>query len=380
MPQTTSVFGTAGVTRAWNDANGNFVPDCDLLNPNAQDRRTGGGDLCGVVSNTNFGQNVLTNNFDPAVLRGWGVRPSDWTLDVTIQRQILPFAAAMLAYSRRWFDGFTVADNLALQPSDLTPFSVVAPVDPRLPGGGGYAVSGVYDVAPGKAGQVSNLIADSNRYGRWYQYFNGIDATLNLRASGFTFIGGTSTGQTVADNCDVRAHLPELATTTTGASPLGAGLASSIVSPVSPYCHVAFGIQTQFRGLASYELPGIDVQLSATLQSKPGAMLAANYAVPNAAVVSSLGRDLSGNASNVTVNLVRPGTRYGDRINQLDVRVAKILRRGRSRIMVALDTYNALNSSAGLTYNNAFVPGAPWPRPNTILTPRFFRITAEAEF
>ena len=275
------------------------------------------------VSNTSFGQNVLTNNFDPGVLNGWGVRPSDWTLDVSIQRQILPRASVTLAYSRRWFHGFTVADNLALQPSDLTPFSVVAPVDPRLPGGGGYVVSGLYDVAPDKAGQVSNLIADSSKYGRWYQYFNGLDATLNLRAGGFTFTGGTSTGQTVADNCEVRARLPELATTTAGASPLGPGLGSSIVSPVSPYCHVAFGIQTQFRGLASYELPGIGAQLSATLQSKPGAMLAANYAVPNAAVASSLGRNLSGNAPNVTVNLVAPGTRYGDRINELDVRVGQ---------------------------------------------------------
>ena len=380
MPQTTSTLGTAGVTRAWTDANGNFVPDCDLLNPSAQDLRVTGGDLCGVLSNTSFGQNVLTNNFDPGVLNGWGVRPSDWTLDVSIQRQILPRASVTLAYSRRWFHGFTVADNLALQPSDLTPFSVVAPVDPRLPGGGGYVVSGLYDVAPDKAGQVSNLIADSSKYGRWYQYFNGLDATLNLRAGGFTFTGGTSTGQTVADNCEVRARLPELATTTAGASPLGPGLGSSIVSPVSPYCHVAFGIQTQFRGLASYELPGIGAQLSATLQSKPGAMLAANYAVPNAVVASSLGRNLSGNAPNVTVNLVAPGTRYGDRINELDVRVAKILRHGRSRTMVALDIYNALNSSAGLTYNNAFVPGAPWPRPNTILTPRFFRITVETEF
>ena len=119
---------------------------------------------------------------------------------------------------------------------------------------------------------------------------------------------------------------------------------------------------------------------SATLQSKPGTMLAANYAVPNAAAASSLGRDLSGNAPNVTVNLVAPGTMSGDRINQLDVRAAKILRHGRLRTMVALDIYNALNSSAGLTYNNAFVPGASWPRPNTILTPRFFRITVETEF
>ena len=380
MPQTTSTLGTAGVTRAWSDANGNFVPDCDLLNPNAQDLRATGDDLCGVVSNTSFGQNVLTNNFNPGVLNGWGVRPSDWTLDVSIQRQILPRASATLAYSRRWFHGFTVADNLALQPPDLAPFSVVAPVDPHLPGGGGYVVSGLYDVAPDKAGQVSNLIADSSTYGRWYQFFNGLDATLNLRAGGFMFTGGTSTGQSVADNCEVRARLPELATTTAGASSFGPGLGSSIVSPVSPYCHVAFGIQTQFRGLASYELPGIGAQLSATLQSKPGAMLAANYAVPNAAVASSLGRNLSGNAPNVTVNLVAPGSSYGDRINQIDVRVAKILRHGRSRTMVALDIYNALNSSAGLTYNNAFVPGTSWPRPNTILTPRFLRVTAEMEF
>jgi len=233
---------------------------------------------------------------------------------------------------------------------------------------------------PGKAGQVSNLFADSGMYGRWYQYFNGVDATLNFRTGGFTFIGGTSAGQTVADNCDVRARLPELATTTAGTSAFGAGLANSTVSPVSPYCHVAFGVQTQFRGLASYELPRIGAQLSTTLQSKPGAMLAANYAVPNAAVASSLGRDLAGNASNVTVNLLAPGSRYGDRINQLDVRVAKVLRRGRSRTVLALDIYNSLNSSAGLTYNTAFVPGEPWPRPNTILTPRLFRITAEAEF
>jgi hypothetical protein len=380
LPQTTSWNGASGVTRAWNDANGNFVPDCDLRNPDAQDHRPGGGDLCGVISNTRFGQPVLTNNFDPAILDGWGVRPSDWTLDVSVQRQIAPRISATLSYSRRWFHGFAVADNLALQPADLTPFSVMAPADPRLPGGGGYVVPGLYDVVPGKAGQVSNLIADSRAYGRWYEYFNGIDATINVRTGGVTVIGGTSTGQTVADNCEVRTRLPELTTTIMGLSTLGSGLTSSTVSPVSPHCHVASGLQTQFRGLATYQVPHIGVQVAATVQSKPGAMLAANYVVPNAAVAPSLGRDLSGNAPNVTVNLLEPGTRSGDRINQLDVRVAKILRHGRTRIMAAVDIYNALNSSAGLTYNSSFVPGAPWPRPNTILTPRYVRITVEAEF
>ena len=137
----------------------------------------------------------------------------------------------------------------------------------------------------------------------------------------------------MADNCDVRAHLPELATTTTGTSPFGAGLHGSAVTPVSPYCHVRFGILTQFRGagLIRTGVPKADVQLSATFQSKPGAMLAANYAAPNSAVAPSLGRNLSGNAPNVTVNLVAPGTMYGDRINQLDLRVGKILRNWAAR-------------------------------------------------
>ncbi len=109
-------------------------------------------------------------------------------------------------------------------------------------------------------------------------------------------------------------------------------------------------------------------------------MLAANYAVPNAAVAPSLGRNLSGNAPNVTVNIVAPGTMYGDRINQLDLRVARTLKFGRTRTMVALDVYNTLNSSAVLTYNNTFVPGGTWPQPLTILTPRLLRLTAEVNF
>jgi hypothetical protein len=381
MPQTTSVFGTAGVTRAWTDANQNFVPDCDLLNPAAQDLRASGGDLCGVLSNTSFGKNVLTNNFDPHILNGWGVRPSDWNLAVSIQQQIGPRSSLDVTYIRRWYRGFFVADNLSLEPSDLTPFSIVAPSDPRLPGGGGYVVSGLYDVVPEKAGQLDNLIADSRKYGAWRQYFNGVDVTASVRVGrDFTLIGGTTTGQTVADSCDVRARLPELATTTMGTSAFGAGLTGSAVTPVSPYCHVGFAILTQFRGLSSYIVPKAGIQLSATFQSKPGAMLAANYAAPNSDVAPSLGRNLSGNAPNVTVNLVPPGTMYGDRINQLDVRVAKTLKFGGSRTLLALDTYNALNSSAVLTYDSTFVPGGPWLQPMTILTPRFLRITAEFSF
>jgi hypothetical protein len=69
----------------------------------------------------------------------------------------------------------------------------------------------------------------------------------------------------------------------------------------------------------------------------------ATYNAPNAVVLPSLGRALSGGATNVQVNLVTPnasGTLYGDRVNQLDLRVGKVLRFGRARTAVNLDLYN----------------------------------------
>ncbi len=77
------------VTRPWTDANSNYVPDCDLLNPNMNDYRPTGGDLCGVLSNTNFGQPIFSGSFDPDILEGWGVRPSDGQVGVSVQQKLL---------------------------------------------------------------------------------------------------------------------------------------------------------------------------------------------------------------------------------------------------------------------------------------------------
>jgi hypothetical protein len=372
MPRSTGVFGTAGVTRTWTDRNGDFVPDCDLSNPLAQSSTV---DFCGQISNLRFGQNVLTDNYDPALLTGWGVRSSDWSLGVSLQQQILPRMSIEVSYQRRWFNGFTLNDNLYTSPSDYTPYSITAPRDPRLPGGGGYVVSNLYDVVPELSGQINNLVTDSAKYGAWYQYFNGVDITVNMRTrSGVTLQGGTSTGQNVADNCAVRATLPELN------AGIGGGLVGSAVGPTSPYCHVAYGVLTQLRGVGAYTIPKIAVQVSGVFQSKPGALLSANYAVPAATVAQSLGRLPSGNVTNVTVNLIEPGSMYGDRLNQLDFRLAKILRFGRTRTTVGVDLYNVTNSSAILTYSNTFVPGGVWLLPQTVLTGRMARINAEFTF
>jgi hypothetical protein len=377
VPTSTGPFGVPGVTRAWIDADADLVADCDFSNPLAHGNPAavnggGGADFCGQMSNVRFGQPVLTGNFDPDLLTGWGVRASDWSFGLSLQQQLMARMSIEVGYYRRWFSGFTVSDNLALAPSDLTPYSITAPLDPRLPDGGGYTISGLYDVVPSKFGQIDNLSTLAKKYGKQYQYFNGFDVTLNLRtASGITFQGGTSTGQNVADACDVRANLPEMNVN------IGAGLVGSSVSTTSPYCHVAYGWLTQLRGLGSYLIPKIDTQISGVFQSKPGVLLSANYNVPASVIAQSLGRPPSGGVPNVSINLIEPGSLYGDRVNQFDLRVAKILRFGSTRSMVSLDLYNVLNASAVLTYNQTFVPNGPWLQANSVLTGRLARISAE---
>src|SRR5581483_4289799 len=111
------------VTRTWTDANRNFVPDCDLTNPLAQDRRAGGGDFCGPTSDLNFGKPTPSTTIDPAVLNGFDARLYDWEASTGVQQQVAPRVSVDVGYFRRWFGNFPVTVNRALGPGDFTPFS-----------------------------------------------------------------------------------------------------------------------------------------------------------------------------------------------------------------------------------------------------------------
>jgi hypothetical protein len=361
----------SNVSRTWTDANRNFVPDCDLLNGATQDLRSGGGDFCGQVSNLNFGRSVYSNTIDPDILNGWGVRPSDWGFGVSVQHEVLPRVSIEVGYFRRWFQGFLVTDNLAVLPSDFGQFSVTAPFDPRLPNGGGYVVSGLYDVNPTLFGQTNNLLTYSDKYGEQYQRFNGIDLNFSAHPRrDLTVQGGFSGGRATADSCQVRDKLPETA-------------------PLNPFCHVVTGFLPQYKALGTYVFPKVEVQLSVTFTSKPGINVsgfgtpvaggawAANYTVANAVVAQSLGRSLSGNAPNATVNLIEPGTFYGDRVNEVDMRVGRILKFGRTKANLGVDVYNLFNSAAVLNYNQAFIPGGAWFTPTAVLSARFAKISLQ---
>jgi hypothetical protein len=291
-------------------------------------------------------------------MKGWGARGYNWEFSAGVQHELAPSVAVDVGYFRRVFGNLTINDDRTVSPADFDPFSVTAPVDSRLPGGGGNVMTGLYDLKPAKFGLPADvLVTRASNYGTQISHWNGMDVTINARSIGAVLLrGGLSTGHVSTDNCAIVAKLD---------------------NPSPLYCHSNHNLQTEVKFLGSYTFPRIDVLLSGVFQSRQGVPLLANYNAPNAAIVPSLGRSLSGGAANATVNLVEPGTMFGERVNQFDVRVSKILRFSGARTMLNVDVFNALNANPVLTENANF---AAWRTPTEILTARFVRFSLQYDF
>lgn len=297
-------------------------------------------------------------------MKGWGVRPGDWQIGVTLQQEVLPRVSVEVSYQRRWLQNFTVTDNLATESSDYTPFSITAPVDARLPNGGGYVIDGLFNVVPAKFGQTNNYRTYAPNFGDQYQIYNGLELSVSARLrSGLQLQAGSSTGETVSDNCEIRARLPEILTSQNN---------------MDPNCHNAPGITTRATGAASYTIPKLDVLVSGTFQSSPGSTLDANWAVPLSTISQILGRPAQGTGNSLSINLLKPGEMRGERVNQIDFRVGKRLRYGRMRSNISVDIYNLLNPDTILNQSGTF--GTTWLRPTSIMTARTAKFTIQHDF
>jgi len=78
------------------------------------------------------------------------------------------------------------------------------------------------------------------------------------------------------------------------------------------------------------------------------------------------------------VQIVEPGAAYGDRMNQFDFRISKVLRFSNTRTMIGLDIYNLLNSTPVLSEVQTY-PG-PFRTPLSMLQARFFKFSAQFDF
>jgi hypothetical protein len=153
---------------------------------------------------------------------------------------------------------------------------------------------------------------------------------------------------------------------------------AAIASPSRLYCHIAPPFQTQVKLLTVYPLPWWDLQTSATFQSLPGPEIQAIYPATNAEIAPSLGRSLSGGQSTYLVSLVPNGTQFGDRLNQLDVRVTKTFKVGRERIQGQFDLYNVFNANPMLAFNTRYGPA--WLTPTSILASRMAKFGVQVDF
>ena len=78
------------------------------------------------------------------------------------------------------------------------------------------------------------------------------------------------------------------------------------------------------------------------------------------------------------LNIVEPGTLYGDRLNAVDIRLGKIFRYGKTRTQLNLDIYNLMNSNTTEVYQRNY--GTTWNDPLQIMSARYFKISGQFDF
>jgi hypothetical protein len=344
-------------TRTWTDLNGDFVPEANEL---------------GALSNSNFGNSTIATQYAPNVNTN---RNGNWETSLAIQHELLPRVSVSAAYFRRSYSNITVTQNVAVGSADFSPYCVTAPVDPRLPGGGGNQICGFYDVNPDHFGKVQNVIQLAPQA---QDVYDGVDITMSARLQGGVRIaGGVSDGRERYNSCYA---LNDLSLNFVGDPPL-AGTVSGVTSPrTQAYCDVRPPFQPNVKFLAAVPLPWWGLQTSATIQSIPPPQITASETVTNAQIAPSLGRNLSaGAAGTVTLDLIPPGTMYGDRLNQTNLRVSKVFRLAQARNIEAMvDIYNMFNANPGLALNTTY--GSAWLRPLQVLQARLLKFGVQMNF
>jgi len=371
------------INRQWNASvaaggNGDYVVDCNLLNPAVNGE-------CAAATGTapNFGRLGAATIVDPGVLSGWGVRPGDDQYTFTMQQEVAPRMSAEFSFTHRSFHGFFVTDDLTRRGninSYYETYTLTAPQDSRLAGGGGYPVTVfVPTQAANNVAPQRTLIRERDLGAERQSVWDGFDVTMNARfRNGLTAQIGTTTGRGKVNTCEVDTRYNQVVgNNITGPNPRGC-------SNVEPW-------QTTLRGLTSYTVPKIDVLVSAVVRSQAENDITANWQVPNSVIAAALGHLPPGAAAGSTTTILLTDNEHrvysGDRRTQVDMRLAKIVRFGRTRTDIGVDINNLSNTNYATQWNQTYIyttDNTPrpsgWGTPTGIYNPRFVRLNFTVNF
>jgi hypothetical protein len=277
-------------------------------------------------------------------------------------------------------------------------FTVTAPLDPRLPGGGGYKILGVNDVKTTLP--VGTPIVQTFMDERKYTW-NGFDTNFSWRGPRGIFAqGGTSTSRTQRDTCYAELDAPNVRGREGHEAEAG--------------CRSLMPFQTSLKGAVTYNVPKLDVLLSAVFQSQPGAEITASMtyskdqvtwvgpsasratqpcAIPANGVgcfINAQGGVLFGvpTATTVPVSLLLTNEMWGERVTTFDVKIAKNIRFAGRRLNLGVDIYNVFNSDAITSYQSQYDavdnPATPlvegFLNPMGLVSPRFARLQVQFDF
>ena len=399
-PGATIVRSVQGANlRPWNDETfpvgdprrNNYVVDCDLLNATANGE-------CGVANSTaaNFGKATGATIVDPGVLSGWGTRPGDTQYTATIQQEVIPRVSADFAVTHRVFHGFFITDNInrhaggAVDGSVLgayETYTINAPLDNRLPGGGGYPITVYNATAAAIAVPATNYLRLESAFGdERDSHWDGVEYNVNARfRGGLTVSAGASTGRGVVNTCaTVQKYAGTNGTNISGIN--------AVNGPDPRSCNNEEPWQTTIRGLGTYTIPKVDVLVSATVRSAPPQEITAIWQVNTATTITPiLGHAPAGSAATTNIVLTDSDHRIfaDNRRTTVDMRFAKIVRFGGRRADVGIDLNNALNTNYATTYNGTFLQGTDqlntvrpsgFLTPTAIYNPRFVRFNFTLNF
>jgi len=445
---------TNNIVRGWDDLNGNRMVECEFTNP--APHTSVQGDFCGTLLDTQgnpstafltFGREPnanqlanpnsscgLKNSPQPHVdycneagqnlMQGWNKRRYEWQFGLGIQHELLPRLSVEVTYNRRRYGNLTDSDTVNLgcdyygqraaqgfgpetclnsweHYNDVTGlrdfYSIAAPVDTRLPNGGGYVIRGFTNQKQSGAlatggGNVS-LVRDDLDYS-----WNGVDTNFVLRArGGLRLSGGTSTGRVLRNLCHVSTDTPNVE-----------GREGNNFRGGGNGCNEYRPFQTNVRANASYTIPVIDVLAGVVFQYRPGAELSANLTIPNTAAhweagsenrTGTLFNTATGTTATQTVNLLDDGDLFGEGLRLWDLNFSKNIRFGGKRLNLGVNVFNLFNSDAALAYQSTYTafllpdgswgtdnPATPeveyndWGRITQLTNPRFLRFTVQFDF
>jgi len=369
---------------SWTDLNGDGVPQGEL----GCVYMTAGCEIniAGQLPK-NFGTASLPT-FDPDIKRMYNVETS-----LSIQHEIFPGVSVTGGWYNRQYHNMWRRTNTGVGFSDFTPFTLFSPID-------GSPIT-YYNVSAAKVAQLGTNLVDTNAPDRTDKY-NGYEYNFSLRLPrGITMFGGGMTERMLSNSCDDNWN-PNLLLYCDQST---TGLPFRTQFKVAGSIPLAYGVQV---GVAYQSLPGYLFGTSSVgaltgISGPSGAPTTAQLAAPNGASTvwlvtpSTVYTSCPGNSASqgcvvgakvdpgitqasLSIPLVAPMTEYGDRINQLDINVAKTFKVNHITIQPKIDFFNVLNRAPvtavlGLNYGTA-----AYKQPSVVLNPRTFQLGGVIRF